>query len=76
MKAARDAGINSTWILGGNDVDSICPHNGEIHIDAYWRYGDASVRIPGYGIKVAPASGVVMTATMWLCHAAVIDSLS
>ncbi len=76
LKAVREAGIKSTWILGGNDVDSICPHDGEMHVDAFWRYGDASVRIPGYGVKVAPASGVIMTATLWLCHAAAIDSLS
>ncbi|MBT3273965.1 MAG: DUF2529 family protein [Spirochaetales bacterium] len=75
LEAVREADIRSTWIMGGNEVDSVCPHNGELHVDAYWRYGDASVRIPGYGVKVAPASGVVMTATLWVWHAAVIDAL-
>ena len=61
--------------MGGKDVESIYPKKGEIHIDAYWRYGDAAVRIPGYDIKVLPASGVVTTAMLWMLHAAAADAL-
>lgn len=75
LAAAREAGVSSVWIMGGKEVESIYPHAGETHIDAYWRYGDASMRIPGYDIKVAPASGVITTAMLWMLHAATADCL-
>ena len=75
LPAVRDAGIRSVWIMGGKEIESIYPHEGEIHINGYWRYGDASMRIPGYDIKVAPASGVVTTAMLWMLHAAAADGL-
>ena len=75
LAAARKAGVPSVWIMGGKEVESIYPQEGEIHINGYWRYGDASMRIPGYDIKVAPASGVVTTAMLWMLHAAAADGL-
>ena len=75
LSKVRKAGIPSLWIMGGKEIESIYPEKDEIHIDAYWRYGDASVWIPGYDIKIAPASGVIMTAALWLCYAATAQAL-
>jgi hypothetical protein len=70
LELARKSRIGSVWILGGKEVLSISPHLGEIHIDAHWRYGDTSIVIPGYDVPIIPASGVVMTATLWMMVAA------
>ena len=76
LQAAREAGIASVWILGGKDVQGIYAQPGEIHINAYWRYGDASLTIPGLDIKIIPASGVIMTTTLWMLVAETIGNLS
>jgi hypothetical protein len=75
LERARSSGISSSWLLGGREVHSISPFPGEIHIDAYWRYADASLYFPGYDIKVIPASGVVMTATLWALNAEIARGL-
>lgn len=38
----------------------------DIYIDPYWRYGDGVVQVPGYDIKIIPASGVVMITLYWM----------
>ena len=73
LAAARAAGVPSAWIMGGREIEAIYPRPGEIHVDAYWRYGDASLRLPGYDYRVIPSSGVVTTAMLWLLHAATAD---
>jgi hypothetical protein len=75
LERARSSGISSSWLLGGREVHSISPFPGEIHIDAYWRYADASLSFPGYDIKVIPASGVIMTATLWALTAEIARGL-
>ena len=67
----RELGVRSAWILGGREVHDIFPEPGEIHVDARWRFGDASLYIPGHDIKILPVSGVVMTATLWMVVAEV-----
>ena len=59
---------------GAGEIETIYPHPGEIHLDAYWRYGDASLHLPGYDYRVIPSSGVVTTAMLWLLHAAAADA--
>jgi uncharacterized phosphosugar-binding protein len=67
----RELGVRSAWLLGGREAQDIYPVPGEIHIDAYWRFGDASLYIPGHDIKILPVSGVVMTVTLWMIVAEV-----
>lgn len=62
----RDIGVRSAWLLGGRETQGIYPLPGEIHIDAQWRFGDASLYVPGHDIKILPVSGVVMTTTLWM----------
>jgi hypothetical protein len=76
LELARASGVRSAWILGGREIESIYPHAGEIHIDAYWRYGDTSVYLPGYDIRVIPPSGVIATAMLWILHAAAAQEMS
>jgi uncharacterized phosphosugar-binding protein len=69
LTRAREAEIDSVWITGGREIQKISPFSKEIHIDAYWRYADASLFIPNYDVKIVPASGVVMTTTLWMMTA-------
>ena len=74
LAAARAAGVRSAWIMGGREIEVIYPHPGEIHVDGYWRYGDASLHLPGYDYRVIPPSGVITTTLLWLLQAAAIDA--
>lgn len=75
LAAARAAIERSAWIMGGKEIETIYPHPGEIHVNAYWQYGDASIRLPGYDVRVVPPSGVITTAMLWLLHAAAADHI-
>ena len=75
LPAARATVERSAWILGGKEIETIYPHPGEIHVNAYWRYGDASINLPGYDVRVVPPSGVLTTAMLWLLHAAAADHI-
>jgi len=75
LSAVRAAGIRSAWVMGGKEIETIYPHPGEIHINAYWRYGDAAIHLPGYDVRVIPPSGVVTTAMLWLLNAAAADAM-
>ena len=66
LEKVREAGVPSVWLLGGRETQDVYPQTGEIHIDTYWRYGDASLSIPGSNIRIVPASGVIMTTTLWM----------
>jgi len=76
LAAARATVERSAWIMGGKEIETIYPHPGEIHVNAYWQYGDASIRLPGYDVRVVPPSGVITTAMLWLLHAAAADHIS
>lgn len=76
LAAARASVERSAWIMGGKEIETIYPHRGEIHVNAYWQYGDASIRLPGYDVRVVPPSGVITTAMLWLLHAAAADHIS
>ena len=75
LTATRGTVERSAWILGGKEIETIYPHAGEIHVNAYWRYGDASINLPGYDVRVVPPSGVLTTAMLWLLHAAAADHI-
>jgi uncharacterized phosphosugar-binding protein len=66
LERVREAGISSVWLLGGRETQDVYPQPGEIHIDAQWRYGDASLSMPGSDIRIVPPSGVIMTTTLWM----------
>ena len=74
LAAARAAGVRSAWIMGGREIEVIYPHPGEIHVNGYWRYGDASLHLPGYDYRVIPPSGVVTNTMLWLLQAAALDA--
>jgi hypothetical protein len=37
----------------------------DLLIDTQWEYGDAAVCLPGYDLKILPASGVLQSAVFW-----------
>ena len=71
--AARAAEVKSAWIMGGKEIETIYPHPGEAHTNTYWRYGDSSVHLPGYDIRVISPSGVITTMLLWLVNGAAAD---
>ena len=76
LQAARATVSRSAWVLGGREIETIYPHGGEIHVNAYWQYGDTSLHLPGYDVRVVPPSGVIATAMLWLLHAAAADHIA
>jgi hypothetical protein len=55
----RSCGASAAWCAATYRPEEIKIAPGEIFIDAQWQFGDAEVSVPGYDIKVFPASGVV-----------------
>lgn len=59
--------------IGGKSVVALChspfaPLEGpqpDMLIDSQWEYGDATVLLPGYDIRIFPSSGVLQTAIFW-----------
>ncbi len=76
LRAARAMVSRSAWVMGGREIETIYPHDGEIFVNAYWRYGDTSLHLPGYDVRVVPPSGVIATAMLWLLHAAAADHIA
>ena len=76
LRAARATVSRSAWIMGGREIETLYPHEGEICVNAYWRYGDTSLHLPGYDVRVVPPSGVITTAMLWLVHAAGADHIA
>ena len=62
----REKQFPSVMILGAQETVPFVPHPWETYVDPYWEYGDACVEVPGYDIKILPASGVVQTAALWM----------
>lgn len=41
----------------------------ELLIDQCWCFGDASVTVPGYPVRILPTSGVIAQAVVWMVNA-------
>jgi uncharacterized phosphosugar-binding protein len=66
LEIVEKAGCKAVWITGARSVNPIPLAADRIVIDPYWGFGDASVAIPGYDIRILPPSGVVQTACLWM----------
>ena len=66
----REKGVGLAWSVAVNHPrhDYGRP-DGEPLIDQHWAYGDASVRVPGYPLKILPTSGVIGQAILWMVQA-------
>jgi uncharacterized phosphosugar-binding protein len=65
-RECRRLGGTVAWSLttyGGKPVQGIEP--GEVVIDQRWELGDALVAVPGYDVRILPASGVIAEAVLW-----------
>ncbi len=62
---ARAAGVGVAWSFTDyrkDEVASVAP--GEIWINQHWAMGDAEVAVPGYDVRILPASGVIAEAIL------------
>jgi uncharacterized phosphosugar-binding protein len=59
------AKVKSVWINGARAINPITLEPGKIIIDPYWGYGDASVAVPGYPIRILPPSGIIQGMCLW-----------
>ena len=66
LEIVQKAGCKAIWITGARSVNPVSLAPDRVVIDPYWGFGDASVAIPGYDIRVLPPSGVVQTACLWM----------
>lgn len=66
----RDRGVRLAWSIGvNNPMHDYAVPEGEPVIDQCWPFGDASVAVPGYPIKILPTSGVLGQTVIWLVQA-------
>ncbi len=68
------ARCQSIWICGARSVNPVPLVPGRVVIDPYWGFGDASVAIPGYDVRILPPSGVIQTACLWMLVAEMASS--
>ena len=60
-----------TWVIGGRNGNYLPLGANRIIVDAYWGYGDASVTVPGYDIRIIPPSGVIHSSLLWMLTSAI-----
>jgi len=60
----RKGGAGAVWLAATYKPQWVRTAPGELLIDTQWGYGDAVVDLPGYDVKILPASGI-LTATAY-----------
>lgn len=65
----RQAGRGVAWVAASFDFTPDDVKKNEIVVDQRWGPGDAIVAVKGYDVKIAPSSGVVAEAMMWMITA-------
>ncbi|MCX5659128.1 MAG: hypothetical protein NTW19_05315 [Planctomycetota bacterium] len=65
----RGAGRGVAWVMASYALVPGDIHRGEILVDQRWGLGDAVVPVPGYDVRIAPSSGIVSEAMMWMITA-------
>lgn len=67
-----DKGATLAWTFAAFDPEALATvPAGQIVIDQHWSPGDAVVEVPGYDIKIIPASGVMAEAVLGAVNAEV-----
>ncbi len=67
----RDAGRGVCWVVSAYLTQPWDLRPNDILVDQQWPVGDALVKAAGYDVRIAPASGVVAEAIMWMLAAQV-----
>lgn len=65
LSAVKKAGANNAWV-GVPVEDDLRYSDLDIFIYPYWKFGDFSVEVPGYDVKILPPSGVLQSIVYWL----------
>jgi hypothetical protein len=65
LSAVKKVGANIAWVGVPVDDDLRYPDL-DIFIYPYWKFGDFSVEVPGYDVKILPPSGVLQSIVYWL----------
>jgi len=65
LSAVKKAGASNAWVGVPMEVDLRYPDL-DIFIYPYWKFGDFSVEVPGYDVKMLPPSGVLQSLVYWL----------
>lgn len=68
-RAIRAAGRGVCWVIATYALAPGDIRPGEIVVDQRWGLGDAIVPVPGYDVKIAPSSGIVSEAILWMIAA-------
>jgi len=71
-QAARKAGAEIVEVITGADGSDLPDPQPDYRIRPMWPYGDALVPVPGYDVKILPASGIVQSAIFWAVNATMV----
>jgi len=65
LSAVKKSGASNAWV-GVPMEDDLRYPDLDIFIYPHWKFGDFSVEVPGYDVKVLPPSGVLQSIVYWL----------
>jgi hypothetical protein len=57
-RKVRLANANAVWVTGELPNEADLSGRSDIFIDQHWQFGDASVVVPGYDVRLLPVSGI------------------
>lgn len=66
LDAVRSSGARCIGTIAGKDGAAPPKSALELTVDPKWTLGDAVVTVPGYDVKILPASGVLQATIYWL----------
>ncbi|MCC7193851.1 MAG: hypothetical protein IT444_13850 [Phycisphaeraceae bacterium] len=72
----RMAGQGVIWVVNDYRFTQSDLDRNEMIVPQCWREGDAEVTVPGYDVRIIPASGVVAESMMWMMTAQVWSDLN
>lgn len=73
---AHKLGAKIVTIVSGTPERPAEAMGADINLNGCWPYGDSLVDVPGYDIKILPASGVIQATALWMLVAETVQHFS
>ena len=64
-EVARRRQCTIVEVITGADEPAAAGHDPDYIVDPGWRYTDSLVDVPGYDVRILPASGILQAAVYW-----------
>lgn len=75
ISASHALGARIVTVLSGTPERRAQDMGADLNLCGCWPYGDSVVEVPGYDVKILPASGVVQSAAYWMLTAETVQAL-